>query len=234
MTTNRFFIYAFALSVSASFSACNDDDDEDNTKSAFDIHAVDLGLPSGVLWADQNVGANSPYEGGDHFSFGETSPKEVYSFDTYKYGGETSLTKYVKQDQAAGYGKNGFYDDIEVLEKEDDAASKNWGGLWRTPTQEEWEELEKNAQWTWEEREDGVNGYTITGPTGSSIFLPTTGYFYGKELHNPSDYGTYWTATLGEGRDDYAQVYGAYSSGHFIYRYLRDHGYAVRPVKNNE
>lgn len=46
---------------------------------------VDLGLPSGLLWATRNVGATSPEDYGDYFAWGETTPKSVYDLDTYIY-----------------------------------------------------------------------------------------------------------------------------------------------------
>ena len=57
---------------------------------------VDLGLPSGTLWATCNVGANSPEEYGDYFAWGETEPKSYYSLSTYKLcdGTYNTNTKY--------------------------------------------------------------------------------------------------------------------------------------------
>ena len=56
---------------------------------------IDLGLPSGTLWATCNVGANSPEEYGDYFAWGETTPKTIYDWSTYQYGSSSStLTKY--------------------------------------------------------------------------------------------------------------------------------------------
>lgn len=55
---------------------------------------VDLGLPSGLLWADRNVGASSPEDFGNHYAWGETAPKAVYNWRTYAYGSASALTKY--------------------------------------------------------------------------------------------------------------------------------------------
>lgn len=46
---------------------------------------VDLGLPSGTLWATYNVGATSPYEKGDYFAWGEVEPREDFSWENYKF-----------------------------------------------------------------------------------------------------------------------------------------------------
>ena len=233
---NKTFFYKslvlfMAAVATVSFTSCGDDDDDtDNTISAYDSHAVDLGLPSGLKWSDQNLGANAPEGAGDHYAFGELTPKEDYSFDTYRFGDANALTKYVSQDQSGDYGKDGFFDNKTILDRSDDVASVKLKGKWRIPTVEEWNELNDNCTWTWTKK-NGIDGYVVTGPSGNSIFLPVTGYRYGNVLHNETEYGTYWTATLGDGRSDYAQVFGIYASGHFVYRYLRDHGYIIRPVR---
>ncbi len=46
---------------------------------------VDLGLPSGTLWATYNVGATSPYEKGQYFAWGEVEPREDFSWESYKF-----------------------------------------------------------------------------------------------------------------------------------------------------
>ena len=45
---------------------------------------VDLGLPSGTLWATCNVGADKPEDFGDYFAWGETTPKDAYDEESYK------------------------------------------------------------------------------------------------------------------------------------------------------
>ncbi|MBO4370001.1 MAG: hypothetical protein J5808_01395, partial [Paludibacteraceae bacterium] len=81
---------------------------------------VDLGLPSGTLWATCNVGANTPEEYGDYFAWGETTLKSNYEWSTYKYGTYNQLTKYCYK---SDYGKNGFTDTKTTLDAEDDAAT---------------------------------------------------------------------------------------------------------------
>ena len=87
---------------------------------------VDLGLPSGTLWATCNVGASKPEEYGDYFAWGETEPKDEYCWSTYLHckGDYNSLTKYCHQ---YDYGYNGFTDNLTELEPADDAATANWG-----------------------------------------------------------------------------------------------------------
>lgn len=109
---------------------------------------VDLGLPSGTLWATCNVGANAPEEYGDYFAWGEIQPKDYYDESTYQYciGSYNTLTKYCNN---SSYGYNGFTDNLTTLQPEDDAATANWGAGWRMPTKGEWEELYNNTTCTW-------------------------------------------------------------------------------------
>ncbi len=143
---------------------------------------VDLGLPSGLLWATCNVGANAPEEYGDYFAWGETQPKDVYNWDTYQYYG-SNLTKYTG------------YDGLTILQPEDDAATANWGNGWRMPTKEEWEELYQNTTSTWT-TQNGVNGRLFTGPNGNSLFLPAAGYRQYGDLLDVGYYGYYWSSSL--------------------------------------
>ena len=153
---------------------------------------VDLGLPSGLLWATRNVGATSPEDYGDYFAWGETTPKSVYDWTTYIYsnGARNQLTKYCSK---SSYGYNGFTDNLTILQPSDDAATANYGG--RTPTKKEWGELRNNttAQWT---TRNGVNGLLFTGTNGNSLFLPATGYRGDSSLYVDGSSGNYWSSSL--------------------------------------
>lgn len=94
---------------------------------------VDLGLPSGTLWATCNVGAYSPGNYGDYFAWGEVQPKKYYSWGTYKWCNKAwnKLTKYCDK---TSYGDKGFADNLTTLEACDDAATANLGNGWRTPS----------------------------------------------------------------------------------------------------
>ena len=148
-----------------------------------DHEYVDLGLPSGLLWATRNVGANAPEEYGDYFAWGETQPKDVYSWDTYQYYDGGNMTKYT--------GSDG----LTILLPEDDAATANWGNGWRMPTKEEWEELYQNTTSTWT-TQNGVNGRLFTAPNGNSLFLPAAGNRRYGDLEDVGYYGYYWSSSL--------------------------------------
>ena len=188
--------------------------------------AVDLGLS--VLWATHNVGAEKPEDYGDYFAWGETQPKGQYDWSTYKYckGTYKTMTKYCTN---SSYGYNGFTDNKTVLDPEDDAATVNWGGSWRMPTDEEMTELRTLCKWTWT-TQNGVNGYKVVGPNGNSIFLPAAGYMHGTSLHDVGSYGYYWSSSLNTSNPYYA--YYVYFSSSHVDRSNdgRYRGRSVRPV----
>lgn len=134
---------------------------------------VDLGLPSGLLWASCNIGASAPEESGDYYAWGETSTKTVYYDDNYKYyQGYQKITKYCNDPD---YGYNGYTDNLTVLEPSDDVANIVLGDGARMPTKEEWKELLDNT-----EREttykNGKLGVLLTATNGKSIFIPAAGF----------------------------------------------------------
>lgn len=153
---------------------------------------VDLGLPSGTLWATCNVGANSPEEYGDYFAWGETFSKDYYDWTTYKWcnGSMDGITKY----SYGSYNIN-FIDLKSELEPEDDVAYVQWGPSWRMPTKAQQDELREHCTWTWT-TQNGVNGYLVIGPNGNSIFLPVAGNLCEELPCNAESGGFYWSRTL--------------------------------------
>ena len=153
---------------------------------------VDLGLPSGTLWATMNVGADTPEGYGDYFAWGETAPKENYTWETYRWcnGYFNTMTKYCT---SSDYGT---IDDKTELDPEDDAATVNWGPSWRMPTTEQQLELRNECTWTWTEL-NGVSGKMVTGPNGNTIFLPATGCLLFDRFDKVGLHGWYWSRTLG-------------------------------------
>lgn len=156
---------------------------------------VDLGLS--VKWATCNVGADSPDDYGDYFAWGETQPQTTYNWSTYKWckGSISTLTKY------CDYGLHGTVDNKTQLDLSDDAARANWGGSWRMPTDDEWNELLLKCTWTWttyyDYSDDGEKGYKVTSNiNGNSIFLPVAGYRFDSSLHGAGS-GYYWLRSLG-------------------------------------
>ena len=194
-----------------------------------DHQYVDLGLPSGTLWATCNVGANEPEEYGDFFAWGETEPKTTYNWANYKYcnGSFNQLTKYC-YDSNSGY--NGFTDNLTILEPIDDAAIANWGNGWRMPTDEEWQELYNNTTYIWT-TQNGVNGCLFMASNGNSLFLPAT--MSGSAV---GPYGIYWSSSLGVGGPCNALCFNLSSGDYGMYycqRYVDLPVRAVRSARQN-
>ena len=191
-------------------------------------YAVDLGLPSGTLWADRNVGADAPEAYGDHFAWGETEVKQCYSWNTYKWcnGTSSTLTKYCT---SSVYGT---VDHKTVLDLDDDAAYVNMGTEWRMPTVEEQQELTRNCTYT-KTTQNGVNGYKVTGPNGNSIFFPAAGYSDDEYCLNVGKDHNYWASSL------YSSIYAIFfnpnPSGAYYHTYdNRCLGRSVRAVLRSE
>jgi hypothetical protein len=198
-----------------------------------ETHAyVDLGLPSGLLWATCNVGADTPEGYGDHFAWGETQPKDTYNWSNYQHcnGDPYTLTKYCNKSY---YGYNGFTDNLTTLLPEDDAATANWGEGWRMPTEEEWLEMRNNTTRTWT-TQNGVNGFLFTATNGNSLFLPAAGYRWDDELDYAGDRSYYWSSSLFTVNAFDAWNFN-FNSSHVIVDEtgLCGCGFTVRPVREN-
>lgn len=173
---------------------------------------VDLGLPSGLKWATCNIGANKPEEYGDYFAWGEISTKTKYGY-------------------GSNYTKNNMKDISGCVQY--DAATANWGGNWRMPTKDEFQELIDNCIWKWREQ-NGINGYEIIGLNCNSIFLPSAGKWYGNEYgFTMEGYdGYYWSSIMN--KDSYGGFVSSLSFSEYSYRisnYMDGYdGLPIRPV----
>lgn len=193
---------------------------------------VDLGLPSGLVWATYNVGASAPTEFGGYFAWGELKPKTSFSWNNYRFckgGDKYQMTKYVT---VSGYGTKDLKD---VLDPVDDAATVNWSSAWRMPTKAELNEMFENC--TWEKVRD-FNGTGVAGYLGASInngktiFIPAAGCYLGNELRgagNP-DYVYLWSSTLYAIYSNIAYNSSGTSSESYTYRY---DGHQIRAVADN-
>ncbi|MBP3712293.1 MAG: Ig-like domain-containing protein [Bacteroidaceae bacterium] len=179
---------------------------------------VDLGLPSGTLWATTNLGADVPEESGFYYAWGETEPKDCYNWETYKWQTQgipdwTGITKYTFDDnQGSGvwYDSEGNFigDGLTELLPEDDAATVNWGSQWQMPSAAQFQELVDNSDWNITEYND-VQGYLYTSKfNGNSIFFPCAGRYettnfiemtceyWGRETLSCTDYGVYYNGEV--------------------------------------
>lgn len=220
------FLMVFAVGCNKTDTSVNGEDN--GVVLAHDY--VDLGLPSGILWATCNMGANSPEEIGDYIAWGETEPKELYDWKSYKYavnaGGYFEMTKYCTE---SSWGLSEYIDNLTVLEPEDDAIRTCWGTGWGMPTKEDWTELcqETTCILT---TQNGVKGRLVTGKNGNSIFLPTTGFRLNDELICPN-LGIYWSSSLYTGSPERAWSFHFDNDGyHVCGTYERNRGQVVRAV----
>mgnify|MGYP001042776271 FL=1 len=202
---------------------------------------VDLGLPSGLKWAKCNLGASKPSDYGDYYAWGETAPKKIYNWVTYKWmkagqSDEKYITKYTIADgqtEAIWYdsARKFIGDNKTVLDAADDAATQQLGSPWRMPTKVDIKELKDNCIWTRIEQE-GVSGYQVEGPNGNVIFLPAAGARKGSGLQSAGTYGNYWSSSLDTAYSYLARYLSFDSGAHdwvsYQYRY---YGYSVRPVR---
>jgi hypothetical protein len=198
---------------------------------------VDLGLTSGTLWATCNVGATRPQDVGLFFAWGDTeghgsdiSDGYYFSWENYKWGEvideATYFTKYCTD---SSQGKDGFADGKYELDLEDDAAYKNWGSEWRTPSKEEFDELKAECIWT-PMTIGEVKGYEVEGPNGNTIFLPETGWRIDDML---LEGGAYWSRSSNPEDVGGAYYLGWDDWGEYEYGGRTD-GQCVRPVVNKE
>ena len=178
---------------------------------------VDLGLPSGTLWATCNVGAKEAEQAGLYFALGETTG---FTAEQVKSG--------VRKFNSASYTASSVSGNLTL---EQDAAHVNLGGNWRMPTKAECQELLDNcdAVWTDDYNGTGVAGWVLTSKNnGNSVFFPAAGYCYYSSVDFVGLYGNYLSAAWG--------LPSLASYLYFDYRdwgmdsYYRYYGYSVRGV----
>lgn len=190
---------------------------------------VDLGLPSGTLWAICNVGATKPEEYGGYFAWGETTTKGTYNWDFYKYanGDWDTLTKYCKD---ANYSNNGFVDNLTELQTSDDPATTNWGKRWRTPSQAQWDEL--LAHTTIQRITcNGVTGRLFTSKkNGQTLFLPAASFRWDGDPYY-FDHSGYWSRSLDTDYSRNALLLSLTDCR--VQSRCRGYGFSVRPVHKN-
>jgi hypothetical protein len=191
---------------------------------------VDLGLPSGLLWATRNVGASSPEDYGDYFAWAETQPKSEYNWSTYQYTCNNDCDGLTKYCDVSDSGCDGFTDNLTILQSDDDAATVNWGDGARMPTMEEWEELYYNCTYVLWITQNGVHGTLFVGPNGNMLFLPAAGYRWDSELIGTENC-YYWSSSLAwESHAFRIQLVGGTYMDDFD---DRCYGLSVRAVREN-
>lgn len=194
---------------------------------------VDLGLPSGTLWATENIKDANGNE--LYFAWGETQgytsgqvgTDKNFTWEDYAFGP-------IDWTDQTNYGTTKYNNDNKtVLDTTDDAATANWGSSWRMPTKEQFDELTANTTTDWTQV-DGVNGLLCTSTANANtLFFPAVGGAGNGGVVDVGDYGGYWSVSL-----DDKNVYAAwklYFSGDYcaVYNDGRFCGYSVRPVRSS-
>lgn len=177
--------------------------------------SVDLGLPSGTLWAKYNVGATSESDYGDLFAWGATEP--------YRLNGSTPI------DNTDNYGASYANKIQHDLYPNEDAATVHWGKGWKMPTKAQFDELRANTtdEWT---AINGINGRKFTASNGNYIFFPAAGRIEGSSLVGPGNRCWYWCKSINS--DLYAFVFDCTPEYNSLSPYDRNRGFSVRPIRS--
>ncbi|MDE6548215.1 MAG: hypothetical protein K2L22_04375 [Muribaculaceae bacterium] len=213
----------FAFILSSAFMGHSENNEIDYTNVQYGEESgheyVDLGLPSGTLWAACNLGSNSPNESGLCFSWGENEPRESFVFDNYSFfereeTDESGETLYILTDIGE-----------DITGTQYDAAKYLWGGGWRMPNQEDCNEL---LTYCSTEYNDGLR---IQGPNGNSIFLPLT-FCQNNHVSQAVLIGSYWTGDLDTANSKNNSAMSLFfSNSKLQYKScFRYYGMSIRPV----
>lgn len=201
------------------------DDDKPTAEAAT---GVDLGLYSGNIWANFNVGAKKETQTGVYVAWGELQEKinEGYFKDNYAYL-DPSNTQYEGYSTALG---------TNIAGTDYDIAHVRWKGGWQMPTDADFKELRDYCTWT-AKTVSGVFGFQVTGPNGNSIFLPCAGKYNGSDLLDKNVEGAYWCSTMymfaREYQMGYAMIFNQ-TDGYNLSRFSRKGGLTIRPVKHKK
>lgn len=166
---------------------------------------VDLGLPSGTLWAKCNVGADAETGYGNYYMYGKGA-RQYNSSDSPYTGNEDPLDSSV------------------------DTAAQVWGGSWRMPTQAQMRELTANTTYRWvtNYKGSGINGGTFTATNGAVLFIPAAGRWSNGSQNDVGRGGNYWGSSP-DGSNGACHL-GFSKDGRGVNNVYRKSGYSVRGV----
>lgn len=214
----KLFLFA-SFAIGLALTSCNNDKGgADMPNGKINGHEyVNLGLPSNLKWATQNVDATSPGHFGGYYAWGETETKSYY-------------------DEKTCFTWNEPMDDI-TWDGTFDVAKDKWGSTWRMPTREEFQELVKECKWKWTTWM-GCPGFEVEGPNGNSIFLPAGGMkvndwvmMDGVEDENNKPNGFYWSSTpVGDNKEAFGLEFHQRDNHYGVEKYPRYYGFLIRPV----
>ena len=194
----------------------------------------------GPYWATTNIGAEKPEDYGYYFWWGDTvgykreNDKWVASDGSNPNFSFTASNTPTYNKSVSTLQSEGWITAEGVLAPEYDAAKKQWGGDWRMPTKQEFDDLNSKCDWVWTTL-NGVNGYIVRGKgdySSKSIFLPCAGYGFGASLLNAGSYGYCWSS-VSNSDNDYAWYLRFSSSGNLTFYNDRFYGQSVRPLQGS-
>lgn len=200
----------------------------ENQQTEGEHEYVDLGLPSGTLWATIDIGATSPTGRGLLFAWGDTEGykkgEHTFELNNYKFTKllsqyEYEFTKYICDSE---YGRR---DNLSRLQDRDDAAYVLWGHDWCMPTKTQYEELLTNCTANPTEI-NGVAMYELIGKNGNSIYIRQDCAMWSSDMFTSG-----WQNTI--------CAYAFYISYNHrtnireieIVHQRRDDGHTIRPVR---
>ena len=174
------------------------------------VKYVDLGLPSGNLWAKWNLSARSPEEAGWHFAWGEFFMKPDYTWANYTLSKGTAKTAFdlgcitdsvhvtiiSQTESSATYGY--YYYDVVRYYSPSVIISYVGPGVddhryhGHLPTRDEFQELIDHTTKK-EGLYNGVEGVWLTGHNGNRLFFPYAGSYYDGKTPKDGTLSYYWT-----------------------------------------
>ena len=173
--------------------------------------SVDLGLPSGTLWAKFNIGATSETDYGDLFAWGATEPYLVGRDNTNNYSSSKASTI------------------LHDLQPYEDAATVKCGKGWKMPTKAQFEELFANTTDEWAAI-NGINGRKFTASNGNYVFFPAAGHVYGGTLNYRGSNGRCWSRSFNSSAKAWSIDFNSSMRGMNTYGCY--YGFSVRPVRS--
>ena len=208
---------------------------KDDTVNWLIQNFVDLGLPSGTLWAKCNLGASIPEEYGNYYQWGDIEPKTdkclitTYKFSDIDKNHARQLTKYNSEDK------------LTQLLLEDDAAYQDDHRM-KMPTANQIRELLKYTEHKWigckysnANGKDYASGIVFTGKNGNEIFIPAAGYVHDHQGLMGTECNIWSSDLLHDDDDSFRSAIYLYASEKNpgeIAEYDRFDGFSIRPVVN--
>ena len=202
--------------------------------STQDADYVDLGLPSGLLWAKCNIGADAPHDCGDYFMWGSTEPDTDWEcnwrmspFNDNKQDLDIEYIKSIKDDICQDY----------ILKSEYDAATVILGNEWRMPTKDDFSELINNTNGEWVEnyQDSNIRGRLFTSTKNKAqIFIPAAGYKNGNRISRIYTFTDLWSSKMNNAYNEYADTLFISKGAYYIRSTEICYGLNIRAVKETK